>query len=76
MVYKGKKTFLIAVGSRACVMHGTAHHTTGGLTKNKLKYNKSGSIVSKKKSAIATKAYKTNKNGIKTILKDNQFTIL
>lgn len=39
-----------AVGSRAEVMHGNAKHTSGGLTKKDLKYNKSGSIVSKKKS--------------------------
>lgn len=39
------------VGSRAQVMHGTAHHTSGGLTKTDLKYNKSGRIVSRKKSA-------------------------
>jgi hypothetical protein len=40
-----------AVGSRAQVMHGTAHHTSGGLTKAHLKYNKAGRIVSKKKSS-------------------------
>ena len=39
------------VGSRAQVMHGTAHHTAGGLTKADLKYNKAGRIVSKKKSS-------------------------
>ena len=39
-----------AIGSRAQVMHGTAHHTKGGLTKKNLKYNKYGRIVSKKKS--------------------------
>jgi len=42
-----------AVGSRAQVMHGAAHHTSGGLTKNHLKYGKSGNIVSIKKSAAA-----------------------
>ena len=40
-----------AVGSRAQVMHGTAHHTKGGLTKKHLKYNKYGRIVSRKKSS-------------------------
>jgi hypothetical protein len=35
-----------AIGSRAQVMHGTAHHTSGGLTKKDLKYNKWGRIVS------------------------------
>ena len=42
-----------AVGSRAQVMHGTAHHTKGGLTKKHLKYNKYGKIVSARKSAAA-----------------------
>lgn len=42
-----------AVGSRAQVMHGTAHHTKGGLTKKHLKYNKYGKIVSARKSASA-----------------------
>jgi hypothetical protein len=38
-----------AVGSRAEVMHGTAAHTAGGLTKKKLKVSKaSGEIVSVK----------------------------
>ena len=40
-------------GTRAEVMHGTAIRTSGGLTKKDLKYNKSGRIVSKKKSQIA-----------------------
>lgn len=39
-----------AVGSRAQVMHGTAHHTTGGLVKKDLKKSrKTGEIVSKDK---------------------------
>lgn len=41
-----------AVGSRAEVMHGTAKHTSGGLTKKDLKYNSSGKIVSRKKSEL------------------------
>lgn len=40
-------------GSRAEVMHGTAKKTSGGLVKSDLKYNKWGSIVSKKKSEQA-----------------------
>jgi hypothetical protein len=41
-----------AIGSRAQVFSGTAHHTTGGLVKKDLKKNtKSGEIVSKAKSA-------------------------
>jgi len=40
-----------AIGSRAQVMNGTAHHTTGGLVKKDLKKNpKTGEIVSKAKS--------------------------
>jgi hypothetical protein len=39
-----------AIGSRAQVMHGTAHHTTGGLVKKDLKKSrKTGEIVSKDK---------------------------
>ena len=41
------------VGSRVQVVNGTAHHTSGGLTKKDLKYNKYGRIVSAKKSALA-----------------------
>ena len=44
------------IGSRAQVMHGTARKTSGGLLKKDLAYNKSGAIVSKKKSAIAKKS--------------------
>jgi hypothetical protein len=49
-----------AIGSRAQVMHGTADHTTGGLKKGDLKYNKSGRIVSRKKSTHMT--HKTRRN--------------
>ena len=38
-----------AVGTRAQVYHGTAHHTAGGLTKKDLK-KKDGELVSKAKS--------------------------
>lgn len=44
-----------SIGSRAEVMHGTAHHTSGGLVASQLKYSASGSIVSKKASARATR---------------------
>ena len=37
------------------VMHGTAKHTSGGLTKSDLKYS-NGRIVSKKASAAAAKS--------------------
>jgi hypothetical protein len=53
------------VGSRAQVMHNTAHHTSGGLTKRDLKYNKWGRIVSKKRSALARKTRRLEKAGYK-----------
>ncbi len=52
-----------AIGSRAQVMHGTAHHTSGGLTQSDLKYNKWGRIVSRKKSATAKKDQRLRKAG-------------
>jgi hypothetical protein len=54
------------VGSRASVMHGTSHHTSGGLTKKDLKYNKWGRIVSVKKSQKAKKENRLVKLGFKT----------
>jgi len=54
------------VGSRAEVMHGTAKHTSGGLTKGDLKYNKWGRIVSVKKSQKAKKENRLVKLGFKT----------
>lgn len=45
-----------SVGTRAEVMHGTAHHTSGGLTKKDLKYNKRGRIVSRRASEAGKKA--------------------
>ncbi len=47
-----------AIGTRAEVMHGSAHHTSGGLTRKDLKYNKHGRIVSRKASAAGKKALK------------------
>ena len=49
---------LARVGTRAQVWHGTAHHTSGGLTRNALKQNKHGRIVSRKASAAGKKALK------------------
>jgi acetylornithine deacetylase/succinyl-diaminopimelate desuccinylase-like protein len=46
------------IGSRAEVMHGSAHHTSGGLTRKDLKYNKHGRIVSRKASERGKKALK------------------
>lgn len=53
------------VGTRAQVMHNTAHHTSGGLTKRDLKYNKWGRIVSKKRSSLAKKTRRLEKAGYK-----------
>lgn len=47
---------LITVGSAAQVYHGTAKHTSGGLTKKDLMKTKAGRIVSKKKHAAGKKA--------------------
>ena len=47
-----------AVGSKAQVYHGTAKHTSGGLTKSDLVQNKHGRIVSRKKQAAGRKALK------------------
>jgi hypothetical protein len=47
-----------AVGSHAAVWHGSAHHTSGGLTKKDLMKNKHGRIISKKKHALGKKALK------------------
>lgn len=52
-----------AIGSRAQVMNGTAHHTPGGLTKKHLKYNKHGRIVSRKASMKAKKNNRLAKAG-------------
>ena len=49
---------LQSVGSRAQVYHGTALHTSGGLTQKDLIQKKNGSIVS----ARASRAAKNNKN--------------
>ena len=56
-------TYKHTVGTRAEVMHETAHHTSGGLTKKDLKYNKHGRIVSKVKSAKAKKDRRLEKKG-------------
>jgi hypothetical protein len=47
------------IGSRVQVMNGTAHKTSGGLTKNDLMLNKWGRIVSKKRYAAALKRWKS-----------------
>lgn len=47
-----------AVGTKAQVFHGTAKHTSGGLTKKDLMQTKKGRIVSRKKHAAGKKALK------------------
>jgi hypothetical protein len=44
-------------------MHGTSKHTSGGLEKKDLKYNKHGRIVSRKKSEKAKKEKRLQKSG-------------
>ena len=46
----------VTVGSKAQVFHGTAKHTSGGLTKKDLMKNKHGRIVSKRKHSLGKKA--------------------
>ena len=62
---------VIATGTRAEVMHGTAKKTSGGLTKDDLKYNNQGRIVSKKASSRAKKENRLVKAGYVT--KKGQF---
>jgi hypothetical protein len=47
-----------AVGSKAQVWHGSAKHTSGGLTRKDLMKTKKGRIVSRKKHAAGKKAIK------------------
>ncbi len=55
-----------AVGKRAQVWHGLAHHTSGGLTKADLKMNKAGRIVSRKASERAQSEKRLQKAGFTT----------
>ena len=55
-----------AIGSRAEVFHGNARHTSGGLTRNDLKLNKRGEIVSIRASNRAIKEKRLEKAGYKT----------
>ncbi len=49
---------MVTTGSKSQVWHGTAKHTSGGLTKSDLMKTKKGRIVSKKKHAAGLKAIK------------------
>ena len=46
-----------AIGTKAQVWHGSAHHTSGGLKKKDLMKHK-GRIISRKKHALGKKALK------------------
>ena len=63
-----KASKMPAVGSKAQVFHGTAKHTSGGLTRKDLVQNKHGRIVSRRKMALGKKALKhLVKAGYKTV---------
>jgi len=62
-----------SIGSRSQVMHGTAHHTKGGLTKKDLKYNKHGRIVSRRMSQKAKRENRLVKSGF--VAKRGQFKL-
>jgi len=47
-----------AVGSKAQVWHGSAKHTSGGLTRKDLMKTKKGRIVSRRKHALGKKSLK------------------
>ena len=49
---------MMTVGSKAQVFHGSAKHTSGGLTRKDLMKTKAGRIVSRKKHAAGLKAIK------------------
>ena len=56
----------MVIGSRVQVMNGTAHHTSGGLTKDKLFRTKNGRIVSKSKHFSAKRENRLVKAGYGT----------
>ena len=56
----------MVIGSRVQVMNGTAHHTSGGLTKDKLFRTKNGRIVSKSKHFSAKRENRLVKAGFGT----------
>ena len=59
-MYGGQKMMggakMPAVGTKAQVFHGTAKHTSGGLTRKDLMKTKKGRIVSRRKHAAGKKA--------------------
>ena len=54
---------MAVIGSRVQVWHGTAHHTSGGLTRKDIKMNKWGRLVSVKKSRVAKTERRLEKAG-------------
>ena len=62
-----------AVGSKASVFHGTAKHTSGGLTKKDLMKHK-GRIISRKKHMAGKKAIK-HLRALGYIAKKGKFTL-
>ena len=61
-----KAKYDMVIGSRRQVYNGTAHHTSGGLTKSKLIMTKNGRIVSKSKHFSAKKDKRLVKAGYGT----------
>jgi hypothetical protein len=55
---KASRGKMPAVGTKAQVYHGTAKHTSGGLTRKDLIKTKKGRIVSRKKHAAGKRALK------------------
>lgn len=51
MTLKKRASKAVTVGTKAQVFHGTAKHTSGGLTRSDLMKTKKGRIVSKRKHA-------------------------
>ena len=57
---------VMASGSKAQVWHGSAKHTSGGLTRKDLMKTKKGRIVSRRKHSIGLRRIKTlHKQGFK-----------
>jgi hypothetical protein len=66
MYHIGGAVFEDLIGTRAKVLHGTAYKTSGGLIKQDIRVNnKTGRIVSKKRSDEARKSRRLEKAGYK-----------
>lgn len=61
-----REKYDMVIGSRRQVFNGTAHHTSGGLTKDKLFMSKNGRIVSKSKHFSAKREKRLVKAGYGT----------